>query len=75
MLMLLDSLVFVGAFGAAAYAIGVSVGPNVGRIGGALAGRPQPELAVAPRVRAARRAAVRRWSSASAAAVRLREAA
>lgn len=75
MLMLLDSLVFMGAFGAAVYAIGATVAPNLGRIGDALAGRPQPEMPVAPRVRAARRAAVRRWSAASATAVRLREAA
>lgn len=75
MLMMLDSLVFVAAAGASAYAIGATIAPNWTRIADALAGRPQPSLPVEPRVRAQRRAAVRRWSTSSAAAVRLREAA
>lgn len=73
MLTLLDSLVFVGALGVSGYAIGGTVGPNLGRIGDALAGRPQP-LTLEPRVKAARRAAVRRWAD-TARPARLREAA
>ena len=74
MLMVVDSLVFVGAFGVAVFAIGGTIAPNLGKIADALAGRQQA-TAVEPRVRAARRAAVRRWASSSPATVRMREAA
>lgn len=72
MSMLLDSLVFVGATGAAGYAMAATVGPNLAKIRGALDGGPQ-DFAL---VRAERLIAVRRWATPPRVeAVRLREAA
>ena len=42
MLMVLDSLVFVGAAAVAGYAIVATVTPNLARIGEALSGSPRP---------------------------------
>lgn len=76
MLVVLDSLVFVGAAAAAGYAIVATVGPNLARIGEALSGSPQPFAPLRTLVCAERRIAVRRWAaSPRSAAVRLREAA
>jgi hypothetical protein len=75
MLIVLDSVVFVGGLTAAAYAIGTTVAPNLSRIGDALAGRPQRFAPLQTLVRAERRIAVRRWSSAPRYSVRRREAA
>lgn len=63
MLMLVDGLVFVGAAGAAAYVMYATAAPNWARIADALAGRSGSAAALEPRLRAERRAAVRRWAA------------
>lgn len=76
MLMMLDSLVFVGAAAAAGYAIVATVAPNLARIGEALGGSPRHFAPLETLVLAERRIAVRRWAgSPRGSAARLREAA
>ena len=62
MLMLVDGLVFVGAASAAGYAIYATAAPNWARIADALTGRSGSAAVLEPRIRAERRAAVRRWA-------------
>lgn len=75
MLTVLGFLIFAGAFAVAAYAMAVTVAPNLSRIGDALAGRAPQFAPLGALVLAERRIAVRRWASGPAAPARWREAA
>ncbi len=76
MMMLLTIFVFACALTIALAAIAITVLPRLDQITRALAGLPAtPAHPLATLVRAERRIAVRRWSAASPAPVRLRRAA
>lgn len=75
MSIMLDFLVFGGAFGASCYAIGATIAPRMTQIRDALAGRPQHFAPLQTLVQAERRIAVRRWAAAPRFPAQMREAA
>lgn len=75
MMVMLGIFLFGAALAVSVYAIGVTVAPNLDRIGDALAGRNRHFAPLETLVLAERRIAVRRWSAQKAAPARRRAAA